>query len=162
VLGAERNPANPPDNARQAEYSNGVLTVRNLPAAACVFLYTFNQPVPAGLKLAVFDNNKGQPWLVADLKPVEGAAQTVSAALYHTYIIAPPMWQIRFEFVVSDANGIELRRDTVDLNRWVPKNCWNGRPPNVFTLTCPLPLDLHPWDAGYGTPMPTFPPDDED
>jgi hypothetical protein len=161
-LALAADPAIPADGARLGEIVDGALEIRNLPVGACVFTYTFNQPPPDGLKLEIYERSQQTPWWTADLLPVEGSPNAVSTLLRHTYIVAPPLWEVSFEFVVRDAAGSELRRDLVNLRRWTPELCWNGRRPNPITLRCPLPQDLHPWDAGYGTPIPTFPPDDED
>ena len=155
------DPLSPPANALYGEMVAGALEIRKLPFSACVFLYTFNQPPPDGLTLEVYELNQKAPWLKAELLPVEGRPGALSALLRHTYIIEPPLWSVSYEFAVRDAAGTELRRDRVDLSRWTPVLCWNGQPPNPITLRCPLAQDLHPWDAGYGTPIPTFPPEED-
>ncbi len=159
ALSYASDPANPPAFAKIGKYVKEALEVPNLPSSGCVFIYTFNQPAAEGLKLEVYEANQKTPWLTADLKPVEGQPNSVSALLRHTYIVAPPVWNISYTFALRGASGQELRRDKVNLHRWVPKLCWNGQRPNVNTLRCPLPQDLHPWDPSYGTPIPTFPPD---
>lgn len=150
------DPTSPPANARVGKSAGKAFQIDNLPSNGCMFLYTFNQPAPAGLKLAIYDLNQKTPWLQAELKPVSSKPNTVAVVLRHTYIIAPPVWKVSFNFAVLDAGGKELRRDQVNLNRWTPGTCWNGQPPNVFTLRCPLAEDLHPWDPSYGTPIPTL------
>lgn len=154
-LAALQDPLSPPDTARIGNFSEGVLQIYNLPVGACVVVYHMNMAAPSGLQLSIFDQSLTNPWLSIDLKPVESDPTSVYAQLTHSYIITPPYWNISYQFSVTDSSGVELRRDQVDLNRWQPKPCWNGRLPNVFTLTCPLKQDLHPWDAGYGKPIPT-------
>jgi len=160
-LSLTEDPASPPASARRGEIVGGALEIRNLPVSACVFVYTFNQPPPDDLKLEIYEHNQKTPWWTAALQPAAGTLNAAAAVLRHTYIIAPPLWDVSFEFAVRDSAGNELRRDTVNLHRWTPELCWNGRYPNPITLRCPLPLDLHPWDAGYGTPIPTFPPEED-
>jgi len=156
------DPLNPPASARVGESSADGLEIRNLPAFACVFTYTLNGPVPDSLQLQVYEMRAEKPWLTAALTPVEGSPNTVSATLRHTYIIAPPLWDVSYKFALFDAgSAAELRRDTVNFHRWTPTLCWNGRKPNPITLRCPLAQDLHPWDAGYGTPMPTGLPEED-
>jgi hypothetical protein len=155
------DPLKPLDNVRTGTIVNGALEVRNLPAGACVFIYSFNQPAPQGLKLQVFDSLNKEPWLTADLTPVQGQPQSAAVTLTHSYIVAPPAWEIHYQFALIDANGTELRRDPVNLHRWEPAICWNGQKPNVFTLRCPLQQDLHPWDPSYRTPFPTAVPEDD-
>jgi hypothetical protein len=154
------NLLNPPVNARLANILNGELEVNNLPSSVCVFLYHFNMPAPQGITLEVYDQNLDSPWLTSELIPLKDNPQVAAVVLNHAYITAPPFWNIGYQFSVKDSQGSELRRDQVNLHRWVPERCWNGNLPNVFTLTCPLQQDLHPWDTGYGTPMPTAPPED--
>lgn len=156
VLAQMTDVLNPPDYAVYGEVVDGALEVNNLPALACTFLYSFNSPVPEGLTLEAYELNATSPWLTAALEPVAGDPNTAAAILRHTYIVAPPLWNVSFEFAVKDAQGSELRRDPVNLHRWVPALCFNGQPPDINTLRCPLWQDLHPWDAGYGTVIPTF------
>lgn len=155
------DPLNPPAYARIGAIVDGSLQIGNLPAFACVFVYTFDGPAEAGLKLQVYENRAQTPWLTADLAPVEGAPESVAVVLRHSYIVAPPLWKVHYQFAVVDSAGTELRRDGVQLNRWTPTLCWNGQPPNPLTLRCPLAQDLHPWDPSYGTPIPTFPPEED-
>jgi hypothetical protein len=151
---------NPPAYARLANVVNRELEVNNLPSSACVILYHFNMAAPQGISLNVYDQNQDSPWLTTELVPLKDNPQVAAAVLTHSYITAPPFWNISYQFALKNSQGSELRSDKVNLHRWVPERCWNGNLPNVFTLTCPLQQDLHPWDTGYGTPMPTAPPED--
>lgn len=156
------DPANPPSFAKIAKWNGQSLEVNNLPSNGCVFLYTFNQNILDPLKLEVFAAGITGPFLTADLVPVPRNEKAAYAVLRHSYIITPPVWDISFTFVVSNSQGQKLRTDQVNLHRWVPKLCWNGRRPNPLTLRCPLPQDQHPWDPYYGTPMPTGEPEEND
>lgn len=151
------DPLNPPADAHLGALVNSALEIHNLPVIACVVAYTFNQAPPAGLKLEIFDQLNKTPWLTVDLTPVKDKPNSVAAVLRHSYIIAPPLWNVSYFFAVVDANGKELQRVAANLHRWTPWLCWNGRPPNPLTLRCPLAQDLHPWDPSYGTPVPTAP-----
>ncbi|MBE0696742.1 MAG: hypothetical protein IH586_07450 [Anaerolineaceae bacterium] len=157
IFATDFDPAHPPADARIADWTGSTLEVRNLPSNGCVFVYTFNQPAPAGLTLEISDSSGSKPFLTANLVP-SANPDAVYAVLHHTMIIAPPFWNVGFTIALKNGTGAELRHDQVNLHRWVPKLCWNGQPPNVFTLRCPLAQDLHPWDPSYGTPMPTSPP----
>jgi hypothetical protein len=163
ALAVTGDPLNPPTSARVGESSPDSLEIRNLPVIACVFTYTLNGPAPENLQLQVFEMRAGKPWLTADLTPVEGSPNTVSAVLRHNYIIAPPLWDVSYKFALVDSGAnTELRRDTVNLHRWTPELCWNQQKPNPITLRCPLPQDQHPWDPWYGKPMPTGVPEEDD
>lgn len=154
------SPLTPYPDARIGALANGAFEVRNLPAAACVFVYRFNQPVPEGLTLAVYAPDSSEPWMSAPLEALADQPDTASATLTHTYITAFPSWQTSYRFAVLDDSGAELRSDAVNLYRWQPALCWNGALPDLNTLRCPLQQDLHPWDAGYGTPIPTPKPEE--
>jgi len=162
LLSAASDPLSPPETAQIGAYTNDAFEVHNMPWSGCVFSYNFNQAAPEVLKLEVYEINAKSPWLTADLKPVEGKPEMVSALLTHSYIIDPPFWVINYEFALKDASGTELSRTPVNLYRWQSELCFNGNPPNVRTLRCPLWQDLHPWDAGYGKILPTFTPGPED
>lgn len=151
-----------PVNAVSGALVNGALEVNNLPYSNCVFTFTFNQPVPTGLKLQVFELNVTTLWLEKELTPLESNPNAAAVMLNHDYIVAPPLWDVSYEIAIVDASGTEQHRTVANLHRWKPELCWNGQLPNMNTLRCPLPQDLHPWDAGYGTPIPTFPPEPED
>lgn len=162
LLSAAENPLAPAETAELSAMVNGALEIRNMPWSACVFTYTFNQAAPDGLKLEVYEVGAQAPWLTSDLKPVGDKPEMVSTVLTHTYITAPPFWQISYEFALKDGNGQEIARTPVNLYRWQPPLCFNGQPPNVHTLRCPLWQDLHPWDPGYGEILPTFTPNPDD
>jgi len=155
------DPTSPPPDAKIAQWSGKSLEVNNLPSNGCVFIYTFNQAVTQPLKLEVFDKGIANAFITTDLIPVPADANSVYTVLRHSYIIAPPVWDVSFTFVVSNQSGVEVRRDTVNLHRWTPALCWNGRRPNPLTLRCPLQQDLHPWDPSYRTPFPTPLPEDD-
>lgn len=157
-IAAANDPFNPPSTARIGKIENGALEIRNMPFSICVFIYTFNQPAPAGLKLDVYDKNLQNPWLSADLLPAEGKPNTVITQLRHTYITNPRLWNVSYQFVVRDSKGNELHRDQVNLHRWISGLCWQGNLPDPYTLYCPLQQDLHPWDIGYGKKLPTVTP----
>jgi hypothetical protein len=160
ALPAAYSPLDPPANARLSAQNDDSLVMRNLPNEVCVVTYTAQGATADALKLHVYELGNATPWLTTDLQPVEGSPEVYAAVLRHTYIVAPPLWQISYEFAVADGAGAEQMRQRADLFRWEPTLCWNGRRPDPITLRCPLQQDLHPWDAGYGTPRPTAPPED--
>ncbi len=161
-LGPASDPANPPAEGKIAQWTGTALEVRDLPSNGCVFIYTFNQPPASELSLQVSDSSESAPFLTAALTPVPGDENSVYALLRHTWIIAPPVWEVSFTFTLTGADGAVVRSDQVNLHRWTPGLCWNGRKPNPLTLRCPLAQDLHPWDPWYGTPMPTGLPEEGD
>ncbi len=161
VQASLNDPTTPPVNALVGQVSNGALEVRDLPASSCVFTYTFNQPVPADLKLQIYDQSSSGPWLTTALQPVSGKPEMAMVMLKHTMIVAPPLWDVNYRFSVVDSTGNELNQMAVGIHRWNVEACWNGRKPNVNTLRCPLAQDPHPWDPWYGTPFPTAKPKED-
>lgn len=160
-LATTNDPAHPPAEAKMASWSGTALEVNNLPSNGCVFIYKLNREIRQSLRLEVFDRGDTNAFLATGLIPVPSDPNAVYTVLRHSYIITPPVWNVTFTFVVTTENGDELRRDTVNLHRWIPVLCWNGQPPNPVTLRCPLQQDLHPWDPSYGTPFPTSLPEED-
>jgi hypothetical protein len=158
LVSAAKDPLNPPKQAQIGEMIDDALEIRNMPFSICIFLYTFNQPAPAGLKLEIYDKNLKTPWLKTDLTPVDGKTDKVFARLRHSYIINPPLWNVSYTLVVRDSSGTELQRNKVNLHRWKTGLCWQGTYPDPNTLYCPLQQDLHPWDPGFGKKLPTVTP----
>lgn len=145
-----------PAGARPATAAEGGLQLI-VPDRFCTFVYTFGQPLPAGARLDIYDNN-ASPWLQAELKPVPDTPNNAYVILDHSYIVDPPYWQIAYRFVVRAPNGQEPRSDTLIFDKgWRPELCWNGALPNPVTLKCIKQQDLHPWDIGYQTVFPPAP-----
>jgi hypothetical protein len=81
------------------------------------------------------------------------------AIVKHSYIIDAPLWQTVYRMAIVAEDGTELFSAPLNYQRkWQADRCWNGNMPNPVTMRCPLQLDLHPWDAGYGKPLPTVKP----
>jgi hypothetical protein len=109
----------------------------------------------------VFDLSSPAPWLEAPLQPLAGRPQSAAVVLTHSYFVAPGWWDVTYKLALQGPAGNLLEPVPANLHRWKPEKCWNGNYPNINTLRCPLPEDLHPWDAGYGTPIPTRTPVDD-
>lgn len=146
----------PPAGARQGRFIGGALEIRNTPVSSCTFIYSFDQPVPPGLTLAVYEWGRPKPWLTAELKPAADNPNLGIVSLIHSFIIDPPAWEISYQFKVLGADGSEKRADTVNIYRWDPGLCWDGVKPDLNTLKCREQQDQHPWDYAY-----TPPPKDE-
>jgi hypothetical protein len=158
LISAASDPLTPPAAARLSTFEKDALEIRNMPFSICLFMYNFNQSAPSGLKLEIYDMGQKKPWWTTDLGPVDGKPSMVYTPLRHTYIVNPPLWNVSYIFVVRDANGNEVQRNQVNLHRWTTGLCWQGNYPDPVTLYCPLQQDLHPWDVGYGTVLPTVTP----
>ena len=160
VLPASYTPA---ANGKPIAYTNGAIEVNGLPSSACQFFFTFNQPLSAdvlkGIQFQAFETKATKPWLTAALEPVADQPNTAGLVTTHTFIIAPPFWDVSFEFALVNADGTVILRVPANLHRWKPAKCFNGMYPNINTLRCPLWQDLHPWDPGYGKFLPTFTPE---
>ncbi len=146
------------DTGKKIAFKDGSLEIDNLPASSCTILFTFNQVLTAevlqGLKLQVFDAS-ATPWLEAALKPIEGHPEMAGVVLTHTYIVAPPWWDISYKFSLLSGATALVDHAPANLHRWKPALCWDQHYPNLKTMSCTLQQDQHPWDTWYGKPMPT-------
>lgn len=107
-------------------------------------------------KIAVFDQSNSAAWYTRNLVKNEDG---LIATLTHSYIVNPPMWQAHYRLEIQNGDGDVLFSTPMYYQRkWQADRCWNGNMPNPTTLRCPLQQDLHPWDAGYGKPLPTLKP----
>ena len=125
-----------------------------IPAGFCTMIYRFNQPVPGGVSLALFDSSS--PFLKIPLKPVEGHPDEVWATVSHDYVVNPPFWEVTYRLVVLDAQDKELWSEPVKFAKPLPSPCQYGGLPDPVTLYCtgtdPKEIEPHPdvtWPAFY-------------
>jgi hypothetical protein len=135
------------------EYSDGF--VLNGPFSGC-FVQVPAETQYEDAKIAIFDQSNSSAWYTRNLvKNGDG----LIAVLTHSYIVNPPMWHARYRLEIQSADGTVLFSTPLLYQRkWQAERCWNGNMPNPTTLRCPLQQDLHPWDTGYGKPLPTLKP----
>jgi hypothetical protein len=86
----------------------------HIPAITCTVVYVFNQPMPAGTMLSIYDYNKApfleMPLTAASSNPIRGYV-----TLNHPYIINPPFWWLDYTFVVNGPDGKEIHRMPVQV-----------------------------------------------
>ncbi len=117
---------------------------------SCTFVYTFNQPMPAGMQVALYDT-RTEPWF---LYPLTQATDNPNVGYFttdHEYIVNLPYWEVDYRFDLQDVNGQVVKSDIVRILR--PQNvgyCYGGVLPDPVTLKCPPLPEAHPWDPWYG------------
>jgi hypothetical protein len=106
--------------------------------------------------ISFFDLSKGPAWYTCNLSK-NGTG--LIAVLTHQYLVDPPFWRLHYSIEIQADDGPVLFFSPLLYDRkWKADLCWNGNMPDPVTFRCPLQLDLHPWDAGYGKPLPTVKP----
>lgn len=116
-----KDPLSPSKNARMGHIGqNNLLVVRNMPSNGCVFVYTFTQAAPSGVKLEISELKQSKAFYTIDLQPVSSRPDVLYAFVRHSFVITPPGDGIQLAFVVKDSLGQLLRRDQVNLYNWVP------------------------------------------
>jgi hypothetical protein len=129
--------------------------VLNGPFSVC-YLQLPDEEIYQTAEVAVYDQSNSAAWYTRKLIAHE---EGLIAALKHSYLVNPPLWRARYRLEILDADGSALfSTPLVYQRKWQAERCWNGNMPNPTTLRCPLQQDLHPWDAGYGKPLPTVKP----
>jgi hypothetical protein len=140
---------------------NGETFQVKIPAAFCVLAYQFNQPVPAGSNLVIYNGNS--PFVNLPLTPVDGQPDQGWAIVAHDYVINPPFWEITYQVAVTDPEGKELWSQPVKFAKPLPANCPFGGLPDPVTLYCrqsdPKELEPHP-DVTFPAYYTIEPPED--
>lgn len=142
-----------PADANLLANNPGGLQVK-IPAAFCAIVFRFNQPVPSGVSLVVYDSSA--PFLKVPLQPVEGRPDEAWAVINHDYMINPPFWEVTYRLAVLDAQDKELWSESVKFAKPLPEPCQYGGLPDPVTLYCtgtdPKEIEPHPditWPAFY-------------
>jgi hypothetical protein len=114
-----------------------------IPDEFCVAVYTFNQPVPPGASLWIYDA-QDRPFFKAELT-ADGANPAVGYAAFDQEIIMnPPFWQVTYPLAAVTAEGQELRKDSVVFGKVIPAECPYGGLPDPVTLYCAI---TDPWEV---------------
>lgn len=131
-------PDSQPKGARPGaiDKKTGLLRM-HIPAITCTFVYVFNQPMPLGTMLSVYDLDR-TPFLETPLTPAADNPNRGYVTLSHPFIINPPYWWQDFTFVVTSPDGKEILRTQVEVFKTLPDKCWDGSLPNPVTLFCPI------------------------
>jgi hypothetical protein len=144
----------PPNNAILAHLTNGQVEYIGT-FSQCTFVYDFKSPVPLGALLEVKDNSNSIPFLTVKMNPDPTNPNKGYAVVKHSMVIAPPAWEIYYEFTVTSSSSSSVWTSPVHYDRgWRAPVCWTGLSPNPVTLACPAWQDTHPSDPGYTPPAP--------
>ncbi len=138
-----------PEGAQVSRLVNGITELDGI-VQSCTFVYTFNQPMPDGMQVALYDT-RAEPWFIY---PLTRAADNPAVGYFYTdheYVVRLPYWEVDYRFELQDAAGAVIRSDEVHILR--PQNvgyCFGGYLPDPVTLKCEFLGEAHPWDPWYG------------
>ena len=110
---------------------------QEIPATTCTFLFTFNQPVPKGTMMEIYEFNQKSPWYKKELTPATDNPNIAMVTIKHGMVVSPPFWDITYQFAVRAPDGTQLRMDAVHFWKVTPEPCWDGSLPNPVTMYCP-------------------------
>lgn len=132
-------PASKPDGATDGSINKetGVITFP-IPAVSCTLVLAFNQPVPGGMKLEVWDARPQEPFATYDMQPNPSNPREAYGVMTHTYIVNPPKWWMDYTLVVVTSDGQEVFRSPIRVLKWLPEKCWDGSYPDPVTMFCPI------------------------
>jgi hypothetical protein len=138
-LEGPNGPASMPEGAQAGAIDKVTGRINlHIPAVSCTIVLAFNQPIPDGMKLQVWDARPQEPFITYDLKANPGNPKEGYAVLTHTYIINPPKWWMDYTFVVVTADGREVLRSPAHVFKSLPEKCWDNSLPDPITLFCPI------------------------
>ncbi len=152
-----KNPGSQPETMPQGAWVgtvvNKVMRVQ-VPATFCTFVYTFDQPLPAGASVQFFNNKQQKPWLTAALIPSSTNPNVGYYVITNPGFVVPPVWEITYRLAVTDGTS-ELRSNTVTLFKSLPAPCWDGALPDPVTMECKC-IDGD-WNVDKPETIPTLP-----
>jgi len=152
-----KNPGSQPETMPQGAWVgtvvNKVMRVQ-VPASFCTFVYTFDQPLPAGASLQFFNNKQQKPWLTTPLIPSSTNPNVGYYVITNPGFVVPPVWEITYRLAVTDGTS-ELRSNTVTLFKSLPAPCWDGALPDPVTMECKC-IDGD-WNVDKPETIPTLP-----
>lgn len=125
-----------PEGGRAGTENQGVMRLQ-FPVTSCTFVYTFNQKLPDGVELQVFDYLASRPFLKVKLSPSQENPNVGFAFVNHAYIQNPPYWQVSYRFELHGSDDSVLSTNTVTLFKSQVANCFDGSTPDPITLRCP-------------------------
>jgi type II secretory pathway pseudopilin PulG len=115
---------------------NDVLNVQ-IPAANVVVEAHFNQPMPSGVKVELFDLDAVTPWFEGTMTAKPDDATTGVFVIHHGFVLNPPYWEVTYPIkIVSDSGEVFWVKD-VRFFKSEPNTCWDGSIPDPVTLYCP-------------------------
>lgn len=143
-----------PQNARAGEIGDSGLMELIIQVQSCTLMFNFNQPVPEGTVVKIYDLNPS-PFLTIPMTVVSENPTKAFVTVVNPYIIDPPYWSIEYRIEVVDPTGQILWLQPVVFRRsGVIGYCWDGSLPDPVTYQCHNPGEAHPWDPWYGWEYP--------
>jgi hypothetical protein len=135
-------PANFKDNQGDYEgisvaYEKDGGMVLKIPASFIVIDAHFNQPIPSGVQLKVYELKALSPWYTAPMSPSSKDGNSGHFLILHSYMINPPFWDITYHVKIEGADGSVYWEKDVKFLKPTPNSCWDGSVPNPVTMYCP-------------------------
>jgi hypothetical protein len=141
-----------PQGAWESSVKNGEVSIL-VPAQACTTVFTFNQPVPQGLKLEILPVVGKTPWLEANLTVSAKNLTVAYAEITHGSIVQMQFWQVSFPYMIVGADGSKFASGEMVFYRSYPGLCWDGSTPVPVTNYCvktdPKEREPHPENPNY-------------
>jgi hypothetical protein len=141
-LTAEEGPNGPASKPEKA--SDGTIDKKTgvinfpIPAINCTLVLKFNQPAPAGMQLQIWDARPQEPFVTYEMAINPVNPNEAYAVMDHSMIVDPPKWWMDYTAVVVTAEGKEVFRNAIHVQKPLPEKCWDGSYPNPITLFCPI------------------------
>jgi hypothetical protein len=132
-------PASMPEGARPGTVDKTTGRINfHIPAIACTLVMAFNQPIPTGMTLQVWDARPQEPFVTYEMKVNPINSREGYAMMTHAYIVNPPKWWMDYTFVIVTSDGKEVFRGPVRVFKSLPEKCWDDSLPDPITLFCPI------------------------
>ncbi|MEI8132078.1 MAG: hypothetical protein WCG34_06565 [Leptolinea sp.] len=132
-------PASMPEGGRPGAVDKTTSRINfHIPAVSCTLILAFNQPIPNGMILQVWDARPQEPWITYEMNANLNNPKEGYVIFTHSYIINPPKWWMDYTIVVKTAEGKEIFRNPVRFFKSLPEKCWDDSLPNPITLFCPI------------------------
>ena len=132
-------PASKPENAQDGaiDKKKGVISLP-IPAINCTIVLKFNQAVPTGMTLQVWDARPQEPFIKYDMLVNPNNPNEAYAVINHSMIVDPPKWWMDYSIVVVTSDGKEVFRAPIHVQKPLPEKCWDGSYPDPISLFCPI------------------------
>jgi hypothetical protein len=115
---------------------NDGMTIK-IPASFIVMEAHFNQVLPSGVQLKVYELDAVSPWYTATITPSRDDPAAGYFLIRHDYMVNPPFWEITYRVRLEAADGSSFWEKNVRFLKPTPNTCWDGSLPNPVTLYCP-------------------------
>ncbi len=126
-----------PVDAHLGTLENGMLNL-SIPATSCSLVFTFNQPIPAGTTVHLYDAEGKTAWYEGPLTAIQDHPESAAVVIANSSIVAAPYWETVFQVGLQSPNGTLVSAEAVRVFRPFPGLCWEGSMPDPVTLSCPV------------------------